>query len=141
MKSPSRNFDFTELNAGMPSAQERRVTPRYEIACSTLLRLTERLTFRCTLRNISLGAVQVECDPRYALLIHPKGAGVLPSPNRLVDVSIALPQPGLVRGFMARCRVKYCTQAPNRNMLLGLEFVEVDESARLQLERVIERLS
>ncbi|MBI4696092.1 MAG: PilZ domain-containing protein [Gammaproteobacteria bacterium] len=140
MKSTCQTTDRAAFGGPVPTMSERRLAPRYDLACSTLLRLTERLTFRCTLRNISLAAVQVECDPRYALLIHPMGADIAPSPNRLLDVSIALPQPGLVRGFQARCRVKYCTQARNRNMLLGLEFVEVDEAAYVQLERFIETL-
>lgn len=135
-----QTFDRSTDADGAPLRNERRCAPRFELACSTLLRLSERLTFRCTLRNFSLAAVQVECDPRYALLIQPMGAGAVPAPERRLDISIALPQPGLVRGFRARCAVKYCVQTPTRNMLLGLQFVAVDHAAYVQLERFVDTL-
>lgn len=110
-------------------AAERRWVLRTPAECNALLRLSENLTFRCTLRNISQDAVQVVCDTRYALLIHPRGAEAKPDANRLVDISIALPDEGEVRGLKARCRVKYCVPLHSDTMALGLQFVGLDAAS------------
>lgn len=79
--------------------------------------------------------VQVSCDTRYALLVHPRSEPLGPRDLRLLDLSIAFPVSGTVRGFTTRCRTRYCESAGNGSaMVLGLQFVELDSSAVQLLE-------
>ena len=64
-------------------APDRRGFTRVELRRQVLLRLSAELTFRGFLQNISQDAVQVLCEPRYALLIHPQGDGAAPYPIAL----------------------------------------------------------
>ena len=117
---------------------ERRDLKRIPIATNALVRLAEYLTFRARLRNISADAVQVVCDSRYALLIHPGGVDEVPNPARLIDISIALPENNSTSEFKACCRVKYCVAASDDRMLLGLQFVSMDFHSVQQLDRFME---
>lgn len=116
---------------------ERRDLRRIPIECNALLRLAEYLTFRARLRNISADAVQVICEPRYALLIHPGVMAVSPDDSRLIDISIALPEYEDVGDFKAHCRVKYCVEYDAERMALGLQFVTMDLDSVRHLDRFI----
>jgi hypothetical protein len=116
-------------------ANDRRDLKRVPLACNALVRLAEYLTFRAQLRNISTDAAQVICDPRYALLIHPGGADTVPDENRLIDISIALPEDDRAGDFKACCRVKYCVDADDGRMILGLQFVTMDYRSVQHLDR------
>ena len=120
------------------SAFERRELHRIPLDCNALVRLAEYLTFRAKLRNISTHAVQIECDPRYGLLIHPGGVDTPPDEARHIDISIALPELGEAGELKASCRAKYCTGADNGAMLLGLQFVSMDFVSVQYLDRFIE---
>jgi len=109
---------------------ERRAQRRLEAACNALIRLSDTLTFRCLLRNISLDAAQIVCDARYALLVQSgtdHGSGSRP---RHVEISIALPIDGTVRGFTAFCIARYCEPFEGDHMVLGLQFIDLDLPAR-----------
>lgn len=108
---------------------ERRAYPRVEVACNALVRLSDTLTFRCMLRNVSLEAAQIVCDARYALLVQPAGAPGRLTRQRRLEVSIALPVAGTVRGFTAFCVAKYCVPFEGDHMLLGLKFVDLDRAS------------
>lgn len=118
---------------------ERRDLKRFPVDSNALVRLAEYLTFRARLRNISADAVQVVCDSRYALLIHPGGVDEVPDPGRLIDISIALPENNSTGEFKACCRVKYCVAAGEDRMMLGLQYVSMDFRAVQQLDRFIEQ--
>jgi hypothetical protein len=105
---------------------ERRARHRLEAACNALIRLSDTLTFRCMLRNISLDAAQIVCDARYALLVQ-SGPG---SRSRNMEISIALPVDGTVRSFTAFCSARYCEPFEGDHMVLGLQFVDIDLPAR-----------
>ena len=109
---------------------DRRAHPRLSTTRNALIRLSSALTFRCTVRNISIAATQVACDPRYALLIHPRGGPIAPAMARTLELSIALPIHGTVRGFTSRCRILYCEPSASDSMLLGLQFVELDWNSK-----------
>jgi len=117
---------------------ERRDLRRIPLECNALLRLAEYLTFRARLRNISADAVQVICDPRYALLIHPGGTDSIPDESRLIDISVALPEFEEAGDFKARCRVKYCADYDDDRMVLGLQFVTMDFTSVQHLDRFME---
>ena len=86
-------------------------------------------------------AVQVACDARYALLVHPRGGVVGPVDARAFDISIAFPVNGAVRGFAARGRAVYCEGIANSSrMLLGLEFVDLELGARQLLANYLGNL-
>lgn len=125
---------------GGPDDQERRDLQRVPIECNALVRLAEYLTFRARLRNISADAVQVICDPRYALLIHSGGVESPPDEDRLIDISVALPELDDAGDFKARCRVKYCVNsaAEDERMVLGLQFVTMDFRSVQHLDRFME---
>lgn len=109
-------------------AVERRSQRRLEAACNALIRLSDTLTFRCLLRNISLDAAQIVCDARYALLVQ---SGTGPGPRaRNMEISIALPVDGTVRGFTAFCVARYCEPLEGDHMVLGLQFLDLDLPAR-----------
>jgi hypothetical protein len=112
---------------------------RIPFECNALLRLAEYLTFRARLRNISADAVQVICDPRYALLIHPGGVESPPSSDRLIDISIALLDYAEADDFKASCRVKYCVEHDDNRMALGLQFVTIDFQSVQHLDRFVEK--
>ncbi len=114
---------------------ERRDLQRIPIECNALLRLAEYLMFRARLRNISADAVQVLCDARYALLIHPGGVDSSPDESRLIDISVALPEYQGADHFKASCRVKYCVEHDAECMVLGLQFVNMDVSSVQHLDR------
>lgn len=118
---------------------ERRDLKRIPIESNALVRLAEYLTFRARLRNISADAVQVVCDSRYALLIHPGGVDEVPDPARLIDISIALPEHNSTGEFKACCRVKYCVSAGEDRMILGLQYVSMDFRSVQQLDRFMEQ--
>ncbi len=105
---------------------ERRARHRLEAACNALIRLSDTLTFRCMLRNISLDAAQIVCDARYALLVR-SGPG---SRSRNMEISIALPVDGTVRSFTAFCSARYCEPLEGDHMVLGLQFIDIDLPAR-----------
>ncbi len=109
-------------------AERRRIT-RLPAECNALIRLSASLTFRCQVRNISTESVQVCCETRYALLIHPRSEPLDPNAIRLLDLSIALPINGTVQGFSTRCRALYCEPYDSSLMLLGLKFIKLDPSA------------
>lgn len=118
-----------ESVVALPSV-ERRGSSRFKVGCNALVRLSETLTFRCLLRNISMDAAQVVCDARYALLVQSAGAPGQPaSRQRSLEVSIALPASGTVRGFTAHCRPKYCEPLEGDHMILGLQFVDLDRTS------------
>jgi hypothetical protein len=117
---------------------DRRGFPRVELQRNALLRLSADLTFRGILRNISHEAVQVLCELRYALLIHPAGAGAAPEAERLVDVSVALPDEDGLGDFKARCRLVYCVRYDDQYMALGLKFVETDNQSVQRLDRFLQ---
>ena len=122
---------FTDL-----VAQDRRRHPRTDIACNALIRLSAALTFRCQVQNLSIEAAQVLCDPRYALLVHPRSGPVNPECSRALELSIAFPIDGTVRGFTTRCRTKYCEStlggiaATAAGMVMGLEFIDIEQGTR-----------
>jgi len=121
--------------ASIPSdaayAGERRAFPRIELSCNGLVRLSDTLTFRCLVRNLSREATQVVCDARYALLVMPAaGAGGRFAQHRRLEVSIALPMAGSVSAFTAACVAKYCVPFEGDQMRLGLKFVDLDRAAR-----------
>lgn len=117
---------------------ERRDLERVPLSCNALIRLAEYLTFRAQLVNISADAVQIVCDPRYALLIHPGGADGPIDENRFIDISIALPHDERVEDFKASCTVKYCADAQAGQMILGLQFVTMDFRSVQHLDRFME---
>ena len=137
MANPKPNNIIEKLD-GASGEAERRDLKRIPFECSALLRLAEYLTFRARLRNISADAAQVICDPRYALLIHPGGTDAAPDDNRLIDISIALPEFENAGDFKARCRVKYCVDHEDAQMLLGLQFGTMDFQSVQHLDRFIE---
>ena len=115
-----------------PTSQEQRRSPRLATTCNALIRLSAALTFRCQLRNLSLTAAQVQCEPRYALLVHPHTGPVNPLSSRPLEISIAFPIGGTVRGFSARCLAKYCEPLHSEigataGMVLGLEFMDIEQ--------------
>ncbi len=126
-----------EYTAG--AGVERRGLTRIPVDSNALVRLAEYLTFRARLRNISADAVQVICDSRYALLIHPGGVDEVPDPARLIDISIALPENNSTGEFKASCRVKYCVSAGDAQMILGLQYVSMDFRSVQQLDRFMEQ--
>lgn len=113
--------------AAEPVSNERRRQRRVETACNALIRLSAALTFRCVVRNLSMNAAQVQCEPRYALLVNRQ---------RPFELSIAFPVDGAVRGFTARCRAKYCeprqegSAVSSMAMVLGLEFLDLEPATR-----------
>ncbi|MFT4563885.1 MAG: c-di-GMP-binding flagellar brake protein YcgR [Gammaproteobacteria bacterium] len=117
---------------------DRRDLRRIPFECNTLLRLEESLTFRARLRNISADAVQIICEPRYALLIHPGGTSVRPAADRLIDISVALFEYTDAEDFKATCRVKYCVDHDAERMALGLQFVKMDFRSVQHLDRFVE---
>ena len=120
------------------TTQERRRWPRLEMSCNGLVRLSDTLTFRCHLRNLSMSAAQIVCDARYALLVHPRGGPVGTTGARDFDLSLAFSINGTVRGFTARGRAVYCEALENSpQMLLGLEFVDLEVGARQLLANYI----
>ena len=124
MKPPST--DQRSARDARSDEPDRRDLCRIPFECSALLRLAESLTFRARLRNISADAVQVICEPRYALLIHPGGTSKTPTPERLIDISVALFEYADSEDFKARCRVKYCVEHDAERIALGLQFVKMD---------------
>ena len=109
-------------------SMERRAQRRLEAACNALIRLSDTLTFRCLLRNISFEAAQIVCDARYVLLVQ-SGPGSR-SRSRNMEISIALPVDGTVRSFTAFCSARYCEPLEGDHMVLGLQFVDIDLPAR-----------
>jgi c-di-GMP-binding flagellar brake protein YcgR len=126
--------------AGGHDDVDRRDLQRVPIECNALVRLAEYLTFRAQLRNISADAVQVICDPRYALLIQPGGSESTPNGDRLIDISVALPEYDDSGDFKAQCRVKYCVEdaEEKERMILGLQFVTMDFRSVQHLDRFME---
>ena len=108
---------------------ERRALRRYTVSCNALIRLSDTLTFRCLLRNVSREAAQVVCDARYALLVQPAGAAGRLAGHRRLEISIALPVAGTVRGFTAFCVAKYRAALEGDHMILGLKFVDLDRAS------------
>ena len=92
--------------------------------------------------NLSNEAVQVACETRYALLIHPDGVAPAATNGRLLDISIAIPVDGGNAEVKARCRVKYCVKpaaAPERDeMILGLQFVRMDFTSIQHLDHLVD---
>ena len=131
MPAASSNLQpvFTDL-----VAQDRRRHPRTDIACNALIRLSAALTFRCQVQNLSIEAAQVLGDPRYALLIHPRSGPVNPECSRALELSIAFPIDGTVRGSTTRCRTKYCEStlggSAAADMVMGLEFIDIEQGTR-----------
>jgi hypothetical protein len=127
---------MTKLPSGQPAAasgSERRARHRIPAECNALVRLSDALTFRCTLRNVSAEAAQVVCDARYALLL--RSAEGLPQPGpQPLEISIALPLNGTVRGFTAFCVARYRAPLGDDRMLLGLQFRDLERSARALLD-------
>lgn len=109
---------------------ERRAFPRVAVACNGLVRLSDTLTFRCVVRNLSCEAAQIVCDARYALLVQPAGAAGRFTRHRRLEMSIALPVAGNVSAFTAACVAKYCVPVEGDQMLLGLKFVDLDRASR-----------
>lgn len=109
---------------------ERRASARIETSHNGLVRLSDTLTFRCHVRNLSFDAAQIECDARYALLVQPAGAAGRLARLRRVEMSIALPIVGNVCAFTAACTALYCVPAEGDRMLLGMRFVGLDRTAR-----------
>ncbi len=129
-----------------PRAQERRRSLRQETTCNALIRLSAALTFRCQIRNLSLEAAQVRCEPRYALLVHPRTGPVNPLASRPLELSIAFPLAGTVRGFSARCRTRYCVPLPaeigaEAGMVLGLEFIDLEQGPQQLLANFLGSLT
>ena len=123
---------------------EKRKYIRINFQCNALIRLDDALTFRAKVQNISNAAVQVTCDARYALMVHPEGVESTADNGRIVDISIALPRSNNepVEDFKARCRVKYCVK-PNiadsdQRMVLGLQFVSMDFASIERLDAFID---
>jgi c-di-GMP-binding flagellar brake protein YcgR len=118
--------------------RDRRDLRRIPFECNALLRLEESITFRARLRNISADAIQVICEPRYALLIHPGGTSSKPASDRLVDISVALFEYADAEDFKASCRAKYCVTHDAKRMALGLQFVKMDFRSVQHLDRFME---
>ena len=74
------------------SPSERRDGPRFSVSSNALIRLSPTLTFRVQVRNLSLSAAQIVCEPRYALLV-PLEPEAIPGKKPLIEISIALPGP------------------------------------------------
>ncbi|HMM76735.1 MAG TPA: PilZ domain-containing protein [Gammaproteobacteria bacterium] len=115
------------------NSAERRAYPRIGASCNALLRLSDTLTFRCLVRNLSREAAQVVCDARYALLVQPAGTMGRRARHRGLEISIALPLAGSVSAFTAACVAKYCAPFEGDHMVLGLKFVDLDRASRAQL--------
>ncbi len=109
---------------------ERRAQRRLEATCNALIRLSDTLTFRCLLRNISLDAAQIVCNARYALLVQSGTAHATGPRPRNMEISIALPVDGTVRGFTAFCTARYCEPFEGDHMVLGLQFIDLDLPGR-----------
>ncbi len=110
---------------------ERRRAERFETQCNALIRLSQNLTFPCRVRNLSMDAAQVACDPRYALLVHPPESNRL----RLLELSMALNVNGSVRGVTAQGIALYRVEPSlnsgvNDEMLLGVRFSALDAGAK-----------
>ncbi|MGE3771618.1 MAG: PilZ domain-containing protein [Gammaproteobacteria bacterium] len=112
---------------------EHRAYPRLTVSCNALVRLSDTLTFRCLVRNLSREAAQIVCDARYALLVQPAGTTGRHARHRRLEISIALPLAGSVSAFTAACVAKYCVPFEGDHMLLGLKFVDLDRASRAQL--------
>lgn len=133
-----------------PVARDRRRHCRFETACNALIRLSAALTFRCEVRNLSIEAAQVLCDARYALLMHPRTGTGNPRYNRPIELSIAFPVDGIVRGFATHCHTKYCEPTQGRRvaagttgagMIMGLEFIDVGQGPRQLLTNFLGSLA
>jgi len=131
---------FVDPGAALPNA-ERRALPRIEVSCNALIRLSDTLTFRCLLRNVSREAAQVVCDARYALLVQPAGAAGQLTRRRRLETSIALPVAGTVRGFTTFCVAKYCVAVEGDHMILGLKFVDLDRASSALLGHFLASLA
>lgn len=112
------------------ASEERRAFPRIELSCNGLVRLSDTLTFRCLVRNLSREAAQVVCDARYALLVQPARAAGRFTRHLRLEVSIALPMPGSVAAFTSACVAKYCVPCEGDQMRLGLKFVDLDRASQ-----------
>lgn len=113
---------------------ERRACSRAAVSCNALVRLSDTLTFRCLVRNLSREAAQIVCDARYALLVQPAADTVGRfTRHRRLEMSIALPIAGNVSAFTAACVAKYCVPFEGDHMLLGLKFMDLDRASRALL--------
>ena len=122
------------------SIDERRRRMRHDVVCNALVRLTTALTFRCLLRNLSLDAAQIVCDARYALLVQPANTFAGAIRQHKLEISIALPANGTVRGLTTFCRPKYCERLQGDHMVLGLQFVDMEAGSRQLLDDFIAEL-
>lgn len=112
---------MSSLDDPQQAPPERRDRQRFRVQCTALVRLSPTLTFRVQLRNLSLRAAQVVCEPCYALLVQIDPAAVRAKPQPL-EISIALPGAGTTLGFTTACRALYREQLSEQQMLLGLSF-------------------
>ena len=132
---------LTETTDLYPRETERRSKTRVALDCRALVRLHNNITFPAQLRDISVAAAQIVCDARYALLIDPSGDGESLRESLPLELAVALPGDEL-NEFKTRCRVKYCTVAPNsssrRQMLLGVKFLGIDFGLMQKLEPILE---
>jgi len=123
--------------AAESSSTERRAHARIAVHCNALVRLSDTLTFRCLVRNLSCEAAQIVCDARYALLVQPSTTLSRLAVRRSLDISIAPPLAGSMRALTAACVAKYCVPVEGDHMLLGLKFVDLDRAARSLLGEFI----
>ncbi len=112
--------------------ENRRSQPRLTADCTALMRLSEALTFRCRVRDLSLGGAQAVCAARYALLIEPRLARGFRR-MREPEISIALPWAGGARSLASRCALMYRLRDDEDRMRLGLRFLDLDDQAHLLL--------
>ncbi len=106
------------------SINERRNFERRDVRCSALMRLSETLTFRATVVDLTVSGARVICDPSFALLLDPDSVAFLPF-HASLQISIALETPTGTTQVTSTCILKHYDLQPDNTARIGLVFSDL----------------
>jgi hypothetical protein len=117
--------------------EQRRALPRVKLRIPIQVGLPGGEVACARIYNLSPDGIQIHCDPITAQRIHPSGSIINDGSGPTVLIALRLKQGADIRTHVLKCRVYYLLPETDQEVIIGLEFEELNAAQRDVLDSLM----
>ena len=126
----NRQLDETGTHPLYNRLEQRRAFPRVRLRIPVQVGLAGGQVACARIYNLSPDGIQIRCDPVTAKRIHHSGKPINDGSGPKVLIALRLKHGADVRTHVLRCKVFYLLSETPREIIVGLEFEELNAAQR-----------
>jgi len=134
---PKQALDETGSHPMYIRHEQRRAYPRVRLRIPVQVGLPGGQVACARIYNLSPDGLQIRCDPITARRIHPSGNPIRDGSGPKVMVAMRLKKGSDVCTLVLRCKVFYLLAETPKEIIIGLEFEELDAAQRDTIDAVM----